>query len=167
LHMPSTPQVICSTDTRVTVRQMPRQVVLDAQPKTQGKAVAQLLIFDDEPDVLEILSELLCDEGFMVSTSTQLLDVGLVKQLSPSLIVLDLVFDGVELGIEFLRSIREDPELSLLPVIVCTGASYLFDAAEFGYPNTNLELIEKPFDLDEILAAVQRCLQPSSQMASD
>jgi DNA-binding response OmpR family regulator len=149
------------------VRQMPRQVVLNAQPGSRGNGIAQLLILDDEPDVLEILSELLCDEGFMVSTSTQILDLALVKQLSPSLIVLDLVFDGVELGLGFLTSVRENPELSLIPVIVCTGASYLFDAAEFGYPNTSLEIIEKPFDLDEVLAAVQRCLQPSSQMASD
>src|SRR5829696_6598169 len=141
--MPPTPQAIFSTDTRVAVRQVPRQVVLDAQSKPQGNGVAQLLILDDEPDVLEILSELLRDEGFMVSTSTQILDLGLVKQLSPSLIVLDLVFDGIESGIGFLTGVREDPELSHLPVIVCTGASYLFDAAEFGYPNTNLELIEK------------------------
>jgi CheY-like chemotaxis protein len=126
-----------------------------------------VLILDDEPDVLEILSELLREEGYWVTTSTRLLEIDLVKQLSPGLILLDLVFDGVQSGIGFLTSIREDPNLFHIPVIICTGASYLFNPADIEGSLTILEIVEKPFDLDAILVATQRSLPVSPQPAAD
>jgi CheY-like chemotaxis protein len=127
---------------------------------------ARVLVLDDEPDVLEIFTQLLCDEGYWVTTSTRLLELELLKQASPNLIVLDLVFDGVPSGLDYLTTFRDDPELTLIPVIVCTGAKFLLDVHALTNPVANFEIVEKPFDLEEILAAVERCLQSCPEPAA-
>jgi CheY-like chemotaxis protein len=101
-----------------------------------------------------------------VTTSTRLLEVDLLKQLAPSLIVLDLIFDGLETGPSYLTLIRDDPELALIPVIVCTGAKYLLDALPEDGSGMNVEIVGKPFDLEEVLAAVEQSLLPCPEPAA-
>jgi len=128
--------------------------------KADGSPPPLVLVIDDDAQVLCILDELLEDEGYWVTTSTHVLDVEQIRQLSPDLILLDIVFNGEYAGLGFLTSIREHSDLSAIPVIVCTAASYLLKSDGFSCPETNVEIIEKPFNINDMLAAIQRCLAP-------
>ena len=77
-----------------------------------------ILIIDDEDDILDFLSYNLKKEGYKVYTSNDALDgIQLAKDLSPSLIILDVMMPELD-GFETLRMLRE---FSDIPVIMLTA----------------------------------------------
>ena len=81
----------------------------------------QLLVVEDDPSVLGLLQTLLSTEGYQVATASDGLG-GLVQATTspPALVVLDLVMPDLG-GVRVLETLREDPELADIPVIVVTG----------------------------------------------
>jgi two-component system alkaline phosphatase synthesis response regulator PhoP len=67
-----------------------------------------LLLVDDEPDILEFLSYNLKKEGYKVYTASNGEEgVALTQQISPSLILLDVMMPKMD-GIETCQIIRKD-----------------------------------------------------------
>jgi CheY-like chemotaxis protein len=62
--------------------------------------------------------------------------------------------DGAGSGWELLREIRRDPDLSGLPVVVCTGAIQRVRAQGEELHRLGAQVVLKPFDIDQLLAAV-------------
>lgn len=71
----------------------------------------------------------------------------------PDLILLDLNLPKLD-GREVLRSIKSDPDLRLIPVIVLTTSSDLTDI-EMSYRNHANSFITKPTDFDDFLHAIE------------
>ncbi|MCC6723469.1 MAG: response regulator transcription factor [Saprospiraceae bacterium] len=69
----------------------------------------KILVVDDEPDILEILSYNLRKEGFTVQTANNG-EEGLkaAQQMSPDLIILDIMMPQMD-GIELCRQLRSTP----------------------------------------------------------
>ncbi len=79
----------------------------------------KLLIIDDDVDFLEITSVYLKDKGYAVETASSP-EEGLqkTKSVEPDLVVLDVMMpEGYE-GFEVARNIREQLELTELPIII-------------------------------------------------
>ena len=53
-----------------------------------------ILVINDTQEILDLIQVLLEDEGYRVTTSLALLDMGKVKSLAPDIIVQDLLFEG-------------------------------------------------------------------------
>lgn len=83
---------------------------------------AQILVVDDEPEVLRLVSSLLQRIGLQAvlvkdgPSAIALLDEGLI----PSLIVLDLMMPGMD-GFAVLKRIREMPALNMVPVLILSA----------------------------------------------
>ncbi len=86
----------------------------------------KILLVDDEPDILEILSYPLKNQGFQVHTANNGLEaINLAKDIQPHLIVLDVMMTEMD-GIEACEIIRKDPKISntLITLLSARGEDY-------------------------------------------
>ena len=86
----------------------------------------KILLVDDEPDILEILSYSLKNEGFQVHTANNGLEaIKLAKDIQPHLIILDVMMPEMD-GIEACEIIRNDPKISntLITFLSARGEDY-------------------------------------------
>jgi CheY-like chemotaxis protein len=143
-------------------RSAPSRDVLWAQPLRSAdgdrKAVDTsrfVLIVDDDPDLLEVTTFVIEDEGMAVETARNgqealaLLRTGRL----PTLVLLDLMMPVMN-GWEFLAAIAKDPLLQEIPVVVLTAAE------QAAVPGA-MEVLIKPMDLKELLRIVERYLRGS------
>lgn len=83
----------------------------------------KILIADDEPDILEIISFNLEKEGFVVYTATDGNDaINKAQKLLPDLILLDVMMPH-KTGIEVCGILRQHPQLKETPIIILTALS--------------------------------------------
>jgi two-component system alkaline phosphatase synthesis response regulator PhoP len=116
-----------------------------------------ILVINDTQEILDLLQELLEEEGYRVTTSLALLDIDKVKALAPDIIVQDIMFEhSQEVGWKFLHLTQLDPELSRIPLVLCTGAvGVVRDAAMAEQlDRLGVRVILKPFNIDELLAVL-------------
>jgi len=109
-----------------------------------------VLIVDDDPSLLEVMSFVIEGEGLAVETARNgkealaLLRVGRL----PRLVLLDLMMPVMN-GWEFLEAVANDPALRLIPIVVLTAAEHV------QVPGA-VEVLSKPMDLKVLLRAVER-----------
>jgi CheY-like chemotaxis protein len=117
---------------------------------------------DDAQAILDLLRDLLEDEGYQVSVSIETLDLTRIKALAPDLIIQDLLFaDGSQQkGWHFLTMSRLDPELARIPLILCTAATQFVKdpAMAENLDHQGVRVLLKPFNLDDLLMIVDEML---------
>ena len=114
-----------------------------------------ILICDDDPLLLELLSFRLLGKGFAVETASDGREAWeKLQALRPSAVVLDVMMPLVN-GLELLRRIRENDELKETPVIMLTARRQERDivgALDLGAS----DFLSKPFMPDELIARLSR-----------
>ncbi|MBF6602302.1 MAG: sigma-54-dependent Fis family transcriptional regulator [Sphingorhabdus sp.] len=120
-----------------------------------------ILIVDDEPDIRELISGVLEDDGYetrMAGDSDAALAA--VKERKPSLVLLDVWLRGSRLdGLELLTEIKNiDPRL---PVIVISGHGNI-DTAVAAISQGAVDFIEKPFEAEHLMHLVARATETES-----
>ncbi|MGB7842068.1 MAG: response regulator transcription factor [Salinimicrobium sp.] len=98
-----------------------------------------ILLVDDEPDILEIISYNLSAEGYTVITAENGKEgLKLAKKKRPQLIILDVMMPGMD-GIEACEQMRKEPELNdtVIAFLTARGEDYSqmagFDAGADDY----------------------------------
>ena len=110
---------------------------------------ARLLVVDDEPNILELLSVSLRFAGFEVATATNGADaLNKVREFSPDLLVLDVTMPGLDrfAVASTLRS-RGDG----VPVVFLTAKDATEDRVQ-GLTLGGDDYVTKPFSLEEVVA---------------
>jgi DNA-binding response OmpR family regulator len=120
-------------------------------PSTPG----WILVVDDDRATVLMLSTRLIREGYRVLTAWNGADAWGVAELEkPVLVISDMLLPGMD-GIELCRRIKAAPELAGTRVILATAvfkqAAFRAEARVSGAD----EFIEKPFDMDAVLAKVR------------
>lgn len=128
---------------------------------------ARVLIVDDEPFNLEIISESFADSGY----DLVMLDAGepaWQKLSAPAehfdLIILDRMMPGLD-GVSLLKRIKADPRLALLPVIMQTAASSPEQIRE-GLQAGAYYYLTKPYERDSLLSIARAALSDASNRAA-
>ena len=119
-----------------------------------------ILIVDDTPTNLDVISEALSDAGYTVAIATS--GERALKQLerrSPDLILLDVMMPGID-GFETCVRIKSNPKTCDIPVIFMTALSDA-DSKIKGFEVGAVDYITKPFQEREVLARVKTHLQLS------
>lgn len=120
--------------------------------------VARILIMDDDPDIRALLRDFLEEEGYEVDEAPDGREgVRRFREHPADLLIVDIFMPEVE-GIETILELRRhDPSLRC---IAMTGGGMTNDfaclqhAQQFGAART----FTKPFELDQLLEAVQELL---------
>jgi len=125
---------------------------------TQG---GRILVVDDETLVRETVGSLLADEGYVVDEATDGADaIAKVRAHRPDAILLDLMMPGMN-GRQFLDALR-DLGHGDVPVVVMTAVQGL---AQGVFP-LNTDVIEKPFDLEDLLNKIALAVYRSNGRTS-
>ena len=120
----------------------------------------RILVVDDEPDIVSLLSFNLKKEGFSVTAvheGGEALDV--VKKKEFDLILLDLMLPGIH-GMEVCRILRTGPKTKDIPIIMLTAKGDEADRVR-GLETGADDYMTKPFSPRELLARVKAVLRRS------
>ncbi|RFP16292.1 MULTISPECIES: EAL domain-containing protein [unclassified Duganella] len=111
----------------------------------------EVLIVEDTPASLKLLSDLLTEAGYYVRQAPNgELALWTAQSRPPELILLDVRMPGID-GFEVCRRLKASPELSQVPVIFLS-AQHDTDDKVRGFALGAVDFIAKPFQAEEILA---------------
>lgn len=118
----------------------------------------KIMIVDDEPDIVELVSYNLKKEGFDVSSASDGEEaLNKIRVGNYDLVILDLMLPGVQ-GTEICRILRNDPATQRVPVIMLTAKGEEIDrivGLEIGAD----DYITKPFSPRELAARIRAVLR--------
>ncbi|MDZ7959248.1 MAG: response regulator [Aulosira sp. DedQUE10] len=117
-----------------------------------------ILIVDDNPNNLEVLSEALIDTGWEILVAVN--GEGAIAQAeyaSPDIILLDVMMPGID-GFTTCDRLKSNPITSGIPIIFMTALSETVDKVK-GLNLGAVDYITKPFEQQEVLARVQTHLK--------
>jgi len=125
-----------------------------------------ILVVDDEPDQVTYLTTILEDNGFAtISAKDGVEGLEQAKEKKPDLITLDMSMPEKS-GIKLYRELKENADLSNIPVLVATGVTGFGGRSEDfeRFLSTRKQVpppegfIAKPFDREELLTKVKELL---------
>ena len=124
---------------------------------------AQILVVDDEPDICELISEILADEGYSVASAKN----GEAARVAyannkPDLVLLDIWMPDID-GITLLKEWSSTGSLAC-PVVMMSGHGTLETAVEATRLGA-FDFIQKPLSLAKLLATVKQALESGSGIA--
>jgi two-component system phosphate regulon response regulator PhoB len=118
----------------------------------------KIVVIEDEPDILEVLSFNLRREGFdVVSAASGGAGLEAIGRESPDLVLLDLLLPGVD-GLDVCRRLRAQPATARIPVIMVTAKGEESDIV-LGLGVGADDYIQKPFSPRELVARVKAVLR--------
>jgi len=111
----------------------------------------RVLVVDDDPDIRELLFTALEDEGFeCVPAANGQEALAAMRTFHPDVIVLDLMMPVMD-GWQFVKELRAREED--IPLVLLSAAR---DLKVHAKTLAAAEVIEKPFDLSELLPKIAR-----------
>ena len=123
-----------------------------------------ILIVDDEPDIRQLVSEILEDEGYEVSTAENAEEAKeLRRKRRPDLILLDIWMPGQD-GISLLKDWQESGSISC-PVVMMSGHGTIETAVEATRLGAH-DFIEKPLSMAKMLLCIENAMR-SDQLAQE
>jgi DNA-binding response OmpR family regulator len=120
-------------------------------------AKKKILLVDDEPSVLKIVTRRLELNHYEVITATDGLE-GLDRAMTdkPDLIISDIMMPNMD-GYTFIRKVRSQPALARTPVIILTAKDRMQDLFLFQGVK-DCDYIVKPFESDHLLQKISELL---------
>ena len=117
----------------------------------------KILIVDDDPQIQELISEMLSAHQYETEVASSGFEAGAkVMKFKPCLIILDLIMPEIS-GFKVCRSIKEDPDTSHIKILAITGydtkenRDRIMEAGADGY-------LAKPVVMDTLLQQIEDLL---------
>ena len=127
-------------------------------------ANADILIVDDTPANLNVLSAILGKRGYRVRPAINgTLALKAAQKAAPDLMLLDVQMPGLN-GYEVCRQLKADPQTRAIPVIFISALDDVLDKVE-AFEVGGVDYITKPFQIEEVLARVENQLELHRQRA--
>jgi two-component system sensor histidine kinase/response regulator len=127
-------------------------------PNPMPPKTADLLIVDDLPDNLRLLSTMLNEQGYKVRTAingSRALQAA--EAVPPDLVLLDINMPDIN-GYEVCKRLKQDPQTQNIPIIFISALDDVFDKV-MAFDVGGVDYITKPFQMQEVLARVANHLQ--------
>ncbi len=126
----------------------------------------KILIVDDEPDIVQLISYNLKKEGFHLSTVSDGEEaLQKVRSGHLDLIILDLMLPGIH-GMELCRILRNNPRTAHVPIIMLTARGQESDKVS-GLESGADDYMTKPFSPKELVARVKAVMRRSRERTTD
>ncbi|MCS7163970.1 MAG: response regulator [Thermodesulfovibrio sp.] len=117
----------------------------------------KILIVDDEPDMLKLLSMILKEKTpyEIITTNNPIEAVQLIKTIDFDLIITDLKMPGLD-GLQLLEEVKKKDED--IPVVIITAYGTI-DSATEAIEKGGFDFITKPFKKEQILFTIEKALK--------
>jgi len=132
------------------------------QDPSTSDVQSTVLVIDDDPVVHDLMARFLAKEGVrVVVASSGEEGLALARSVRPAAITLDVMMPGMD-GWTVLATLKADPELSSIPVVMVT----MTDDRRTGYAFGASEYLTKPIDPGRLLAVLRKQLGDAAHPAS-
>lgn len=131
--------------------------------------MANILIVDDDPDIVDSLTLVLEANGHKISSVNDTAGiVDCVKERNPDLIILDIMFpEDPQAGFVAARALEKDPKVKDIPVLLLSSVNQRSNMS-FGFSESDISddfmpveaFIEKPVDPSVLLEKIDELLTP-------
>jgi CheY-like chemotaxis protein len=119
--------------------------------------VKKILAVDDNESILEVLNEILQQEGYEVVTlSTGKEVLRTVEKIHPDLILMDVMLDDQMDGRDICSVIKQDDDTQRIPVILISATHNPEDTMD--HTGGADDFIAKPFDISFLLEKIGKQL---------
>jgi len=114
----------------------------------------RVLVVDDDPEIVQLFVDVLEADGrFEVATATTGYDAGVMTQrFRPDVVILDYMLPDVN-GHVVCRTIRENPELSDIRVLIISGVVNPAEVEKLMSAGAD-DFIKKPFNIENVIHRV-------------
>lgn len=121
-----------------------------------------ILIVDDTPRNLQLLAEILYDEGFEIGVAESgFAALEYLDEIKPDIILLDIMMPGMD-GFETNKKIKEMPECADIPIIYLTAKTDTESTVK-AFKSGAADYVTKPFNASELIARVRTHLELQSK----
>lgn len=137
-----------------------------AQTTNSASGAKRVLIVDDEPDVVELVSYHLRSHGYLVdgiSDPNQIM--GAARRFGPDLVILDIMMPDLN-GHQICRMLRADPKLRSVPIIFLSAKTEEADRV-YGLELGADDYVCKPFSTKELVLRVQSIFRRAGEGAGE
>ncbi len=118
--------------------------------------MSKLLIVDDSDALLEVMTNILERNGYVVRTLSRAKDVyKAIDEFKPDLLILDIFLAGED-GREICKELRKKAETKDLCVLVFSASPKNLENYQEYDAN---DVIEKPFDISLLMEKIEKVLQ--------
>ena len=116
----------------------------------------RIVVVDDDLVHLTVLQEVLEDEGYAVATLDDLSQgYGLVKVYRPTLVILDLVQERRQLGLEVIAALQADIDTRDLPILITSADSQAIKEHPGQFRDVGIAALEKPYNFEDLLVLIR------------
>lgn len=124
------------------------------QNTQQKSARGNILVVDDTPQNLRLLTEMLTEKGYKVRPSPNG-NLAIKSALStlPDLVLLDINMSGMD-GYEVCRQLKAEERTRDIPIIFLSAYGEISDKLK-AFQVGGIDYITKPFQMEEVLARVE------------
>jgi DNA-binding response OmpR family regulator len=128
------------------------------EERPANEAAPSVLIVEDERGTAQMYRIILEVEGYQVVVAhTAAAAIAALEEEEPDIMLLDVVLRGTS-GLDLCRHIREEMELTDLPIIIVSVRGSP-DDVQAGFESGADAYLKKPVSQDELLEAVRRGLE--------
>ncbi|MDJ0714619.1 MAG: response regulator [Prochloraceae cyanobacterium] len=132
-----------------------------SQPLTSTPPIstrASILLVDDEPKNLRLLSELLEEQGYEVRQAISgTIAIQAISLAAPDLILLDICMPELD-GYSVCQKLKANPDSRDIPIIFVTGLDEPWNKVK-AFSVGGVDYINKPFKVIEVLARIENQLK--------
>ena len=115
----------------------------------------RVLVADDDQAILESITLILEDAGYVVETSSDGETIQKIHSFQPEVILLDMWMSGID-GRDICREVKKQTTICHIPVIMISASRNVKQASdEVGAD----DFIEKPFEMDVLLEKVEQHIE--------
>lgn len=120
-------------------------------------SLGSILLVDDKPDNLRLLSTMLMEHQYEVRRVTKgVMALKTAKAAPPDLIVLDIKLPDLD-GYEVCQALKSDPMTAEIPIIFISALDNVLDKVK-AFSVGGVDYITKPFQVEEVLVRVKNHL---------
>ncbi|MCB1229131.1 MAG: response regulator [Verrucomicrobiae bacterium] len=124
----------------------------------ESKAGGRILIVDDDPMNIQIVTSVLSMSGFLVDSAIDGRQaMPRMEELQPDAVILDLMMPGRD-GFELCRLIRVNPRFARTSVVIVTGLQDI-DARQRGLQCGATDYILKPWKPEDLVLRVRNAVE--------
>ena len=119
----------------------------------------KILVVEDDNDIRIMMQYILRDDYDLVLCEDGRSGIDRALEEKPDLILLDIYMAGMS-GFEVCKAIRDNPEISSIPIIIVTAGALKEEVTE-GYSLGANDYVFKPFDPEDLIERMEKLLKSS------
>ena len=113
----------------------------------------KVVLVQDNKDILDIMDQVLKEEGFDVTSSLTTEPIEKIDKIEPDVVIIDDHIKGKKKGSKVIEELKSEPETEDISAVLTSTSPDLPNKAKECKAD---DYIEKPFDIDHMIEVVKK-----------